>query len=106
MGDCGRTNAKNSTRMPRESCSLPDSNTDHPRTSRDLFRIVDFPSDIAEIVYQHHERLDGSEYPQGLSGAEILIESRILAVSDVVRAMSSHRHYRAALRIEAALAEI
>lgn len=76
------------------------------RASRALFENVDFVSDIAEVVYQHHERLDGSEYPQRLSGAEILIESRILAVSDVVKTMSSHRPYRATLRIEAALAEI
>lgn len=79
---------------------------DHPRAARDLFRNVDFASDIAEIVYQHHERLDGSGYPQGLSGADILLESRILAVADVVEAMSSHRPYRPALGIEVALAEI
>ena len=58
------------------------------------------------MVLQHHERLDGSGYPRGLSGAEILPEARILAVADVVEAMSSHRPYRAALGMEAALAEI
>jgi HD-GYP domain-containing protein (c-di-GMP phosphodiesterase class II) len=57
-------------------------------------------------VVQHHERQDGSGYPQGLSGAEILQEAGILAVADVVEAMSSHRPYRPALGMEAALAEI
>ena len=58
------------------------------------------------MILQHHERLDGSGYPQGLSGAGILRGARILAVADVVEAMSSHRPYRAALGMEAALAEI
>jgi len=57
-------------------------------------------------VLQHHERLDGSGYPQGLKGDQILPEARILAIADVVEAMMSHRPYRAALGIEAALAEI
>jgi HD-GYP domain-containing protein (c-di-GMP phosphodiesterase class II) len=61
---------------------------------------------VAEIVLQHHERLDGSGYPRGLSGTQISLEARILAVSDVVEAMSSHRPYRAALGMEAALTEI
>ena len=61
---------------------------------------------VAEIVLQHHERLDGSGYPRGLTGDEILPEARILAVADVVEAMSSHRPYRAALGMEAALAEV
>jgi len=58
------------------------------------------------MVYQHHERMDGSGYPQGLKGDEILPAARIMAVADVVEAMSSHRPYRPALGIEAALAEI
>ena len=58
------------------------------------------------MVYQHHERLNGSGYPQGLSGAETLLESRILAVADTVEAMASHRPYRAALGGDAALDEI
>ena len=58
------------------------------------------------IVYQHHERLDGSGYPRGLKGDEILLEARILMVADVVEAMASHRPYRAALGIEPALQEI
>jgi HD-GYP domain-containing protein (c-di-GMP phosphodiesterase class II) len=61
---------------------------------------------VAQIVVQHHERLDGSGYPQGLSGKEIMQESRILAVADVVEAMSSHRPYRPALGMELALGEI
>lgn len=60
----------------------------------------------AEIVRQHHERMDGSGYPQGLTGAAILIEARILAIADVVEAMASHRPYRPALGIAAALLEI
>jgi HD-GYP domain-containing protein (c-di-GMP phosphodiesterase class II) len=60
----------------------------------------------AEIVYQHHERCDGSGYPRGLSADELLPASKILAVADVVEAMASHRPYRAALGTEAALAEV
>ena len=61
---------------------------------------------MAEMVLQHHERLDGSGYPRGLKGEGIVPEARILAVADVVEAMSSHRPYRAALGMDAALAEI
>jgi HD-GYP domain-containing protein (c-di-GMP phosphodiesterase class II) len=78
----------------------------HPTTGFDIIADVDFGSPVAEMILQHHERLDGSGYPQGLSGAAILPEARILAVADVVEAMSSHRPYRAALGMEAALAEI
>jgi HD-GYP domain-containing protein (c-di-GMP phosphodiesterase class II) len=61
---------------------------------------------VAEIVFQHHERQDGSGYPLGVRGDEILLESRILAVADVVEAMASHRPYRPALGIDVALDEI
>jgi HD-GYP domain-containing protein (c-di-GMP phosphodiesterase class II) len=61
---------------------------------------------LAEIVYQHHERIDGSGYPRKLKDKEILMEARILAVADVVEAISSHRPYRPALGVEAALEEI
>jgi HD-GYP domain-containing protein (c-di-GMP phosphodiesterase class II) len=61
---------------------------------------------VAQAILQHHERLDGSGYPAGLTGEEIIQEARILAVADVVEAMASHRPYRPALGIEAALAEI
>lgn len=78
----------------------------HPEVAYDLLDPIDFPWPIADIVIQHHERMDGSGYPHGLKGEEILLEARILAVSDVVEAMASHRPYRAALGIEAALEEI
>jgi HD-GYP domain-containing protein (c-di-GMP phosphodiesterase class II) len=61
---------------------------------------------LAEIVYQHHERINGSGYPRNLKGDEILLEARILAVADVVEAMASHRPYRPTLGIEATLEEI
>ena len=67
---------------------------------------IDFPWDIARIVLQHHERIDGSGYPQGLCADDILLEARILAVADVVEAMTSHRPYRPALGVGNALEEI
>jgi HD-GYP domain-containing protein (c-di-GMP phosphodiesterase class II) len=67
---------------------------------------MEWPWPVAEIALQHHERLDGSGYPHGLKGNAILLEARIIAVADVVEAMSSHRPYRAALGIERAMAEI
>ncbi|MBC7217153.1 MAG: PAS domain S-box protein [Candidatus Caldatribacterium sp.] len=79
---------------------------EHSRVGYDILRKVDFPWPVAEIVYQHHERLNGSGYPRGLRGDEILLEARILAVADVVEAMSSHRPYRPAHPLEKALAEI
>ena len=78
----------------------------HPDTARAILGTVEFPWPIPDIVTQHHERLDGSGYPKGLKEEEILLEARILAVADVVEAMSSHRPYRPALGIEEALAEI
>ena len=67
---------------------------------------MDLPYPIAEIVYQHHERLDGSGYPRGLKDGQILLEACILAVADVVEAISSHRPYRPAKGIDAALEDI
>jgi PAS domain S-box-containing protein len=78
----------------------------HAEAGYDIVKGVDFPWPIAEMVRQHHERLDGSGYPHGLKGDAILPEARILTVADVVEAMMSHRPYRASLGIEAALAEI
>ena len=78
----------------------------HAQAGYEVIRQVDFPWPVAEIVRQHHERLDGSGYPQGLKDNQILLEARILAVADTVEAMSSHRPYRPALGIERALAEI
>jgi PAS domain S-box-containing protein len=78
----------------------------HSETGREILSGIPFPWPVADIVHQHHERLNGKGYPLGLTGDDILLESRILAVADVVEAMSSHRPYRAALGVEMALAEI
>ncbi len=78
----------------------------HPETSYDILKHIDFPWPVAQAVHQHHERLDGSGYPLGLVGDDIILEARIIAVADVIEAMVSHRPYRAALPIEAALEEI
>lgn len=78
----------------------------HPRTGHEILKDIDIPWDLAEIVLQHHERLDGSGYPGGLKGPHILPEARIIAVADVVEAMSTHRPYRPARGIEEALQEI
>ncbi len=79
---------------------------EHPQVGYNILKTVDFPWPIARIVLQHHERMDGSGYPNGISGENILLEARILAVADVVEAMASHRPYRAALGINLALNEI
>jgi len=78
----------------------------HPQIGHDILKSVTFPWPIADIVLQHHERLDGSGYPNGLKGDAILLEARILAVADVVEAMTSQRPNRPALGLEAALTEI
>ncbi|MBU2512722.1 response regulator [bacterium] len=78
----------------------------HPQIGFELLSGIPFEKPIAQIVYQHHEKLDGSGYPQGLTDKEILKEAKILSVADVVEAMSSHRPYRAALGNERALEEI
>lgn len=78
----------------------------HPQICHDILKTIDLPWPVAKIVLQHHERLDGSGYPQGLKGDEIMLEARILAVADVVEAMASHRPYRPALGIELAFEEI
>ena len=78
----------------------------HPETGRRILEQVHFPWPIAEIVGQHHERVDGSGYPDGLSGDAIRKEARIIGVADTVEAMASHRPYRPAKGIEAALATI
>jgi PAS domain S-box-containing protein len=79
---------------------------EHVRLGYDILKDVESPWPLAEIVLQHHERMNGSGYPRGLKGEEILIEARILGVADVVEAMASHRPYRPALGLEAALEEI
>lgn len=78
----------------------------HARQGYEILKGYEFPWPVAQAVLQHHERLDGSGYPQGLDGHQIMLEARILAVADTVEAMSSHRPYRAGLGLEAALAEI
>jgi PAS domain S-box-containing protein/putative nucleotidyltransferase with HDIG domain len=78
----------------------------HSQTGHDIIKQVNFPWPVAKIVLQHHERLDGSGYPAGLSKKDIMVEARIIAVADVVEAMSSHRPYRPMLGTDEALKEI
>jgi PAS domain S-box-containing protein len=78
----------------------------HARAGYDVLKGVPFPWPVAQVALQHHERYDGSGYPHGLKGEAILLEARIMAVADVVEAMSSHRPYRPGLGIDKALAEI
>ena len=100
--------------LPQEILSKPGALTDiefsliktHPEIGFKILKDVEFPWDIAQIVLQHHERLNGTGYPQGLSGNETLLEARILAVADVVEAISSHRPYRPALGLDKAIDEI
>jgi PAS domain S-box-containing protein/putative nucleotidyltransferase with HDIG domain len=101
-------------RVPAEILMNPDGLSEpefmmiraHPRLGYEILRTIDFPWPVAQIVLQHHERMNGSGYPSGLSGEDIIMEARILGVADVVDAMASHRPYRAALGIDKALAEI
>jgi len=100
--------------VPAEILSKPSKLTDiefdlvkaHCQAGHDILKGIDFPWPIARMVLEHHERLDGSGYPKGLRGDELLMESKILAVADVVEAMASHRPYRPAWGIDAALEEI
>lgn len=78
----------------------------HPQAGYDVLKGVEFPWPVAEVALQHHERMDGKGYPQGLKGDVICLEARIIAVSDVVEAMASHRPYRPGLGLDQALAEI
>jgi PAS domain S-box-containing protein/putative nucleotidyltransferase with HDIG domain len=78
----------------------------HSRSGYEILSKLDFPWPIARMILEHHERMDGSGYPQGLKGGDVLLQSRILAVADVVESMASHRPYRPALGIEPALSEI
>ncbi len=100
--------------IPTEILTKPQKLTDlefkiietHPNTGYEILNNIEFPWPIAEIVKQHHEKVDGSGYPDGLTGEDILFEARILCVADVVEAMASHRPYRPALGIDVALDEI
>ena len=78
----------------------------HSQVGYEILSAAALPWGITDIVHQHHERLNGSGYPSGLRGEQILLEARILAVADVVEAMCSHRPYRPALGVDAALSEI
>ena len=78
----------------------------HSQSGYDILKHIDFPWPVAQIVLQHHERLNGSGYPNRLKGEDILLEARIMSVADVVEAMASHRPYRPALGIDFALEEI
>ncbi|MFA6203002.1 MAG: HD domain-containing phosphohydrolase [Gallionella sp.] len=101
-------------RVPAEILSKPGRLTElefglikeHAQNGFEILKTIEFPWSIAQIVLQHHERMNGSGYPRGLSGEQILLESRIVTVADVVESMISHRPYRAGLGLEAALAEI
>lgn len=101
-------------RVPAEILSKPGTLTElefalikqHSQAGYDILKEVDFPWPIAQFVLQHHERMDGSGYPEGLQGDAILLEARIISVADVIEAMASHRPYRAGHGIEAALTEI
>jgi len=100
--------------VPADILSKPGRLTDHefgiikahPEVGYDILKDIQFPWPIAETIVQHHERMDGSGYPAGLKGRNIIMKARIVAVSDVVEAMSSHRPYRPALGIDMALDEI
>ncbi len=100
--------------IPAEMLSKPSRLTDieysliklHPQVGFDILKEIDFPWPIAKVVLQHHERMNGSGYPLGLNGEEIILEARILSVADVVEAISSHRPYRPSLGKKAALDEI
>jgi putative nucleotidyltransferase with HDIG domain len=78
----------------------------HPEIGYQILKNIDFPWPLAQVILQHHEKIDGSGYPYGLKGTNILLEAKILAVADVVEAKISHRTYRAALSLESALQEI
>ncbi len=100
--------------VPAEILSKPTKLTDiefsliktHAQAGFDILKDIDFPWPIARTVLEHHERIDGSGYPRGLAGNELLLESKILAVADVVESMASHRPYRPSLGLEASLDEI
>ncbi len=79
---------------------------EHVQNCYSLIKGIEFPFPLAEIIYQHHERLDGTGYPRQLKGDNILLESRILAVSDVLEAMTHHRPYREALGLTKACQEL
>jgi len=100
--------------LPAEILSKPTKLTElefsliktHAQVSFDILKDIEFPWPVADVILQHHERIDGSGYPQGLKGENILLEARIIAIADVVEAITFHRPYRKALGIDFALEEI
>jgi len=106
--DIGKINLPESilTRPGRLSEIEYDMIKTHSQLGHDMIKNVEFPWSIADIILQHHERMNGSGYPEGLKGKDIMLEARIIGVSDVVEAMASHRPYRPALGINKALEEI
>ncbi|MCK4312913.1 MAG: HD domain-containing protein [Candidatus Cloacimonetes bacterium] len=108
LHDIGKIN------LPSEILSKPGKLADcefnlikiHSEAGYEILRRIEFPSKVAKIVYQHHEKMDGSGYPQGLVNGDIILEARILNVADVVEAISSNRPYRPAIGLDEALEEI
>ena len=100
--------------VPAEILSKPKKLTDmefsliktHAQSGYDILKDIDFPWPVARMILEHHERMDGSGYPNAATGETLLIESRILTVADVVEAMASHRPYRPSLGLGAALDEM
>jgi len=79
---------------------------EHPKIGYNIIKMIDFPISIAEIILQHHERINGSGYPYGLKGKDILLEAKILAVADSFEAMVNHRPYRPAMGLDEAIEEL
>jgi len=79
---------------------------EHPKIGYNIIKMIDFPIPIAEIILQHHERINGSGYPYGLKGKDILLEAKILAVADSFEAMVNHRPYRPAMGLDEAIEEL
>ncbi|WP_331345402.1 HD-GYP domain-containing protein [Cellvibrio sp. UBA7661] len=91
------------TRLSRAEYSILQT---HPSNGYNILKNVDFPWPIADVAHQHHERVDGTGYPNGLKGDEIVLEARIIAVADVIESMATSRPYRHALGLDKALAEV
>ena len=100
--------------VPSDILNMPRKLTDiefsliktHAKSGYEMVKDIEFPWPIARMILEHHERINGSGYPNGLTGDKLLLESRILAVADVVEAMATHRPYRAALSLDVAMDEI
>jgi putative nucleotidyltransferase with HDIG domain len=106
--DIGKINIPTEILVKPTRLSEPEFNIieNHPQIGHDILASIDFSEPVATIVLQHHELMDGTGYPQGLEGDQIMLEARILAVADVIEAMASHRPYRPAQGVGLALEEI